>query len=493
MDLRPKKKLTTREVRRGLKLVIGDGLTAEAMTTLTGGAFLVSMALLLGASNFQIGLLAAIPTFTNIFQLVSIWLVRKYNNRRIITVVCLLLARIPLLIIGAMVLLFSRTSIDIIIFFLFFYYLFGSIAGPSWNAWMKDLVPQKLLGAYFSRRGSYTQTLNVILSLMLAFVIDYIKTNHREYELVAYAAMFSTAGIIGFIGAFILSNAPEPQSFMVRENIFKLLKRPLKDTNFRSLLMFNAGWTFALNIATPFFTVFMIVGMDLPLSYIIGLNILSQLASIMTIRVWGRNADKYSNKTIIAICGPLYILCLLAWCFVGIYTNFYSNIILLAAIHLLMGIATSGINLSITNIGLKLAPREASIVYLSARNIVTASVASFAPLIGGYLADYFSTRSLTINAQWVSPDMNKVFHLVSLHEWNFLFLIGAFLAFVALEFLVQVREVGEVEKDLVVKIMRSNIRNNLKEAFIVGNLITWQEQLWKIIKKKKLLKSRQLR
>src|SRR5690606_1067305 len=119
--------------------------------------------------------------------------------------------------------------------------------------------------------------------------------------------------------------------------------------------------------------VFMIVGMDLPLSYIIGLNILSQLASIMTIRVWGRNADKYSNKTIIAICGPLYILCLLAWCFVGIYTNFYSNIILLAVIHLLMGIATSGINLSITNIGLKLAPREASIVYLSARNIVTAS------------------------------------------------------------------------------------------------------------------------
>lgn len=492
MDLRPKTKLTTKEIRKGLKLVIGDGLAAEAMTTLTGGAFLVSMALLLGATNLQIGLLAAIPTFTNIFQLVSIWLVRKYDNRKVIAVACALLARIPLLVIGIMVLLSPAASIDIMIFFLFFYYLFGSIAGPSWNAWMKDLVPQKLLGAYFSRRGSYTQTLNVILSLTLAFLIDFIKTSYGEYELFAYGIMFSAAGLIGFSGAFILAKAPEPQSFMARENIFKLLKRPLRDSNFRSLLIFNAGWTFALNIATPFFTVFMIRGLDIPLSYIIGLSILSQLASILTIRVWGRNADKYSNKTIIAICGPLFILCLLAWCFAGIYTNFYSNIILLAAIHLVSGVATSGINLSITNIGLKLAPRDAAVVYLSARNMITASIASFAPLIGGYLADYFSTRSLTINAQWISPEMNKVFHLVSLHEWNFLFLIGAFLAFIALEFLVQVKEVGEVEKNVVVRILRSNIKSNLKEAFVVGHLISWQEQLWKIIKKqKKLLKQKQ--
>lgn len=52
MDLKPKKELTDEDVRIGLKLVIGDGLAAEAMTTFTGGAFLVAMALLMGASNF---------------------------------------------------------------------------------------------------------------------------------------------------------------------------------------------------------------------------------------------------------------------------------------------------------------------------------------------------------------------------------------------------------------------------------------------------------
>src|SRR5688572_2080861 len=115
MNLRPKKELTEAEINTGLKLVIGDGLAAEAMTTLTGGAFLVAMAILMGASNFQIGLLAALPTFTNVFQLLSIWLVRRYNNRRAISVICSLLARFPLLIVGTLVLLFSRYSISLLI------------------------------------------------------------------------------------------------------------------------------------------------------------------------------------------------------------------------------------------------------------------------------------------------------------------------------------------------------------------------------------------
>ena len=75
MDLRPKEILTESDITRGLRIVIWDGLTAEAMTAFTGGAFLIAMALLLGANNVEIGILVALPMFTNIFQLISIWLV----------------------------------------------------------------------------------------------------------------------------------------------------------------------------------------------------------------------------------------------------------------------------------------------------------------------------------------------------------------------------------------------------------------------------------
>ena len=319
MDLKPRQTLTEQEVRQGLTMVIRDGLASEAMTTLTGGAFIVAMALLLGASNFQLGLIASLPTLVNLFQLISIWLVRRYNNRRAITVIFSFMARFPLVIIGLFPLLFPQyTSIELIIPILFFYYFSGAIAGAAWNSWMKDLVPEKQLGAYFAKRSSLMQTLNVILSLVLALGLDYIRDYHPAFELNAYGYMFIAAGIAGLIGTTILAKAPEPQKFLPKENIFKMLARPLRDGNFVRLLVFNSAWVFAVNIASPFFTVFMMKSMGLGLSYIIGLTILSQVSSIFTIRIWGLFADRYSNKTIIAIGAPIYILCLVAWCFVGI-------------------------------------------------------------------------------------------------------------------------------------------------------------------------------
>ena len=215
MNLTPKAQLTEGEVNRGLKYIIWDGLASEAMNALTAGAFMVALALLMGASNFQIGVIASLPTFTNIFQLLAIWLVRKYNNRRAVSVYCSFLARTPLIIIGALAIFApSFQSIQLLIFFLFFYYLFASFAGLSWNSWMKDLVPESMLGSYFSKRSRYSQIMNVSLSILLAFAVDYVKDHSPDKLLSAYGIMYIAGGIIGITGAILLSKAPEPQSIL---------------------------------------------------------------------------------------------------------------------------------------------------------------------------------------------------------------------------------------------------------------------------------------
>jgi MFS family permease len=483
MNWTPKEHLTTAEVGRGLRMVIGDGLAAEAMTTFAGGAFLVALALLLGASNFQIGVLAALPTFTNIFQLLSIWLVGRFQNRRLVAVGCGLLARIPLLVVGVLVLT-SSAKVGLLMTFLFLYYTFGSIAGPSWNSWMKDLVPEEKRGSFFARRTRLSQILNVCLSVVLALLLDAVKKYYPALELTTYGILFLAGGVIGILGALTLAQAPEPRSMLSGTNFFQLLRQPFRNGNFSRLLAFNAFWTFSLNLATPFFTVYMIRTLALPMSYIIGLNIVGLLASIFTIRTWGMLADRYSNKTIIAIGGPLYILCLVGWCFVGIYTTFKANLALLVLINIASGVATAGINLSLTNIGLKLAPKEDAIVYLSAQNITSALFSSLAPMLGGLLADFFTSRHLRVTAQYTSLKVDKVFRLLTLHEWNFLFLIGAFMALLALQWLAGVKEPGEVEKDKVVRIMRTSIRSNLKEYFLIGDIIHWNDQLRAILRKK---------
>src|SRR3954471_6258755 len=126
MKLHPSTSLTKDQTESGLKLVIADGITAEAMVVFTSGTFLTAMAISLGATNFQLGLFAALPTFTTIFQLAAIWLVQRFNNRRVITVLFNLLARLPVIAIGLMPFLFTAgTSIQVLFLLLFFQHIFG--------------------------------------------------------------------------------------------------------------------------------------------------------------------------------------------------------------------------------------------------------------------------------------------------------------------------------------------------------------------------------
>src|ERR1700732_2869512 len=100
MNFSPSETLTDTQVDKGLKLVVTEGLMAEAMIVFTSGAFLVALAVHMGVSNFQLGLLAALPTFTSIFQVVSISLIQRFNNRKIVTAGFNFLARIPVITIG---------------------------------------------------------------------------------------------------------------------------------------------------------------------------------------------------------------------------------------------------------------------------------------------------------------------------------------------------------------------------------------------------------
>lgn len=467
MKLHPSDHLSEEQVTTGLKLVIKDGLAAEAMATLTGGAFLVAMAIKMGASNLQIGLLAALPTLANIFQLVSIWLVHRYNNRRAISVICSIFARFPLMVIGILPLIFKMgTSVQVLIFLLFFHYFFGSVVGSSWNAWMKDLVPGKMLGTYFSHRSRLIQILNITLSLTIAVSLDFIKDHYPQHEMITYSIMFITGGAIGMLGVYILSRTPEPVSSVLHDkNIFYSLRKPLCDRNFRKFLVFNSLWAFSLNIAIPFIPVYLMKVIFLPVSYIVGLGILGQLFGILFIRAWGKYSDKFSNKTIIGICGPVYTCCILAWTITGNPAGNVYSAVMLVLISIFSGISIAGINLAMSNIGLKLAPKEDAIVYISARCMITSVFPAFAPILGGCAADYFAANQLAWNQQWKHLNVVDILHLSEWHYWKFFFFIGGSMALLSLRTLLKVNEEGETKKAIVVAVLLSKVNNAIKKVF----------------------------
>lgn len=66
---------------------------------------------------------------------------------------------------------------------------------------------------------------------------------------------------------------------------------PFRGPNYRRLIAFLASWSFATNLAAPFFTVHMLKRMELDLTWVIGFGTLSQLAAFVMTTGSSRNGS----------------------------------------------------------------------------------------------------------------------------------------------------------------------------------------------------------
>lgn len=484
--------LTEEETRSGLRAVIKDGLATQTMMTLTGGVFLVAFALKLGASNTIIGLLAAIPPLTQLIQIPSIYLVEKIRKRRAITVYAAALSRIFWLLIALIPFLFSvETGLTFLIIAMMLHTGIGAIGGCSWNSWMRDLVPQDQLGAFFSKRMSLAVALSIPLSLAAGFYIDQWRKIFPDYELYGYSILFFLGFLAGLLGVRFISTIPEPPmaSTGQRVRFIRLILQPFKDTNFRSLVTFLGSWSFAVNLAAPFFTVYMLKRLQMELSFIIALTVLSQLTNLAFLRIWGKFTDRFSNKSVLRVSGPMFMLCILAWTFTTLPEKYLLTIPLLAAIHIFTGISTAGVTLAAGNIGLKLAPKGRATAYLAANSLVNSLAAGTAPILGGKFADFFAGRELSWTLKWTSPGGELTIPTLNLQQWDFFFFLAFLIGLYSIHRLALVKEVGEVDKGIVVRELMGEVRRGMRNLSTVGGLRYMVEFPFSVIrhlKKKRL-------
>jgi MFS family permease len=466
--------LTDQEIESGLKSVIKDGLTSQAMVTLTGGVFLVAFALKLGASNTVIGLLAAIPALAQLVQIPSIYLVEKIRNRRAICVYMLTPARLFWLLIGLIPFLFSiEAGLIILIIALLIRSSLVAIGSTGWSSWMRDLVPQGQLGSFFSKRMTLATALGIPLSLAAGFYIDYWKRLFpTSYELYGYSALFFLGCLAGILGIYVISTIPEPRMPTAKEkpNFLQLILQPLRDPNFKNLITFLGSWSFAVNLAAPFFTVYMLKRLELDMSSVIALAVVSQLISLAFFRVWGKFSDRFSNKSVLRVSGPLFIGCIFAWTFTTMPEKYLLTIPLLVAIHIFTGISAAGVSLASGNIGLKLAPKGQATAFLATTNFINSLAAGVAPVLGGRFADFFAERELSWTLRWTSPGKDLAFQTLNLQQWDFFFLLAFLIGLYSIHRLARVKEIGEIKERIVIHELMSEIGRTTRNLSTVGGL-----------------------
>ena len=470
--MNPKETLSEDDVTKGLSFIIREGLAAQAMVTLTSGIFLVAFGLQLGASNTVIGLLAAIPPLTELIQMPAISVVENVRNRRLVCVGTSIVARLFWIVIALIPFLFGLTAaVPVLIMSLVLYGSISAISHCSWNSWMRDLVPQEILGIFFSRRMSLSLTLGIVLSLVASALIDFIERNPAFPPGTAYSIIFLGGSVAGLMGIWYMSRIPEPlMKEAAKVPPLDQIRSTFRDENFSRLIAFLGAWNFAVNLAAPFFTVYLLVMLDFDITVVIILAVISQIASVLSYGMWGRIADRFSNKSVLRVSGPLFMFCILGWTFTTMPTRHLLTIPLLIVLHILMGVSTAGVTLASANIGLKLAPHGGATAYLATINITNSLAAGIAPIIGGMFVDSFKATELSLTLNWKSAETAFAIQTLDFQYWDFFFVFAFLIGIYSIHRLAFVKEAGEVEDRLVVQELIAQVGREMRNLSTVGGL-----------------------
>ncbi len=433
------------------RTLVLDAALASVTGAFSGGVVLVAFALALGANAQQIGVLAAIPIFGQLAQLPATVLIERVRQRRKIGVLSITLARLLIASLALVPFLPDRNeAIDWLIAGQIAMSILNSVGGCAVNSWLHHLVPHDRLGGFFSRRLFWGTSAACAATLAAGFMIERLPAADKVHT---YAISFVLGGLAGLASSWFLARTPEPAMPPMRQRagLGEQLWAPFEDANFRRLLIFLGSWAVASNLAAPFLTVFLIRQLGYPLTVVTALWVTSQIANALTLYAWGRISDRLSNKAILAAALPVHFVCMFVLVFGDAVKDPTLQLALLAAVHLLMGIAGGGIGLATGNLGMKLAPQGRGTAYLAAIGIVSAIFGGVTPIVAGALAHIFEVTELSAVLRWVYSEQSSEFTVIRFAQWEFLFALSALFGLYVMHALSRVREGEDVSERVVIQ------------------------------------------
>jgi MFS family permease len=294
---------------------------------------------------------------------------------------------------------------------------------------------------------------------------------NSEWTIPIIQICFTLGLVAGMFSFYYYASWPDveaetaPPTTMLKEFIL-----PLKDKSFRKLIFFLLCLLFAFNLAVPFFTVYMLQVIALPVTYVMGFWALGQFMQVPFFRWWGAVADHFSHTAALGACLPFFVISLLLWPLTTLPEPHFYTIPILILIHILIGIGLSGVILSTQVIALKIAPQAKASSYMATSTMLSSFAAGIASIAGGYFVEKLDGYSLRLNFVWATPEELTKVVAYDLRNYDFLFVGAAILILLIIPLLATIKEEGKVHPDEIRRLMRSRAMGMFRSFTTVAGL-----------------------
>lgn len=331
------------------------------------GPFAVPLAVRMGATQLQIGLLTAAPFIGN--ALAPIWARLSFSHRKLWWVVIPNgLQRVGLGLIGLFTNPAAITGI----------YLSAHVAVAAANPAYGSLVQKVFPPAVRGRLMGYIRLLLAASMLPTTLIAGRLIDRFGARVLFPLAGLFGLIAITAYAFTREPVDAPPPSGPLSSPGALQGLKMAVADRTFRRYLLAVFLFHGGVLVAQPLYAAYQVQQMRLTNEQISWLALAWNLAWLPAFALWGRVIDRKGARPVVTAAAAFYLGAPLAYGLGG------GSFALAALGSMCQGVADAALDLGGWNLILENNPERVG-AYTSAAMVVTAARGALGPILGSAL------------------------------------------------------------------------------------------------------------
>lgn len=316
--------MTKKDRRRNMVLVFWVGSLAIFSATIIAPNVLSLLALKLGAGEVWLGLIQTVTLAPVIFSFLAMSAVERYGKRRILLFchTAAMLCAIPFLWLpGYAQRAGDEASLFWLIVNLFLVRFFASMGFAGWFPILQDIAPPRLTGRFFANFRMTWQTVTLVLLLSIAWFLG------RDPDWWKFQALFSLVLVTYVLRVFCLlplTERPLTPDRSERSSMIQLIGEFWQQPGARKLLGYLLAYGLAFTLSEPF-KIKLLKDQGCSDGFILAALAMVNLGAMLTLRLWGRLADRFGNRHIFSISHIGMIVVSLGW--VLVVPNLFGSIL----------------------------------------------------------------------------------------------------------------------------------------------------------------------
>lgn len=277
--------------------ILYGNIFANMIAIMTTGAFFTGLILILlqdepeSVRNSYVGTITLIQTACGLLQIFAPIVIERMRVRKYFVISArliyyfinvVLLALVPLLPTD------GRTKANVFIALIVMMQASVSLSNPALTVWHFGNLPDNCRTDYFSIQSMALPTVNAILAVICGAFVDHFKADGRELVGILLLRAFAVIIVLAESRCFWKVREPDyphSQNGMTLRSIFAT---PFRSRAFLSMVLVSVIWSFACNIAGPYFNIYLLEDVKVSYTFINFVSVFNIPILLITMPIWNR-------------------------------------------------------------------------------------------------------------------------------------------------------------------------------------------------------------